>query len=82
MNTVSIVRRLDNLGRVVIPKDIRDRFGIAAETRLEFLTDGKVVGMVKADASCVFCGTGTDLTEFRGRKICGGCWQAVAQPGR
>ena len=58
MISTGIVRHIDALGRVVLPKELRRTFGISAETPLEILTEGDAILLRKyrpADA-CALCG--------------------------
>ena len=58
MISTGIVRSIDSLGRVVLPKELRNTYGITPDTPLEIFTDGEAIVLRKyhAQGSCVFCG--------------------------
>jgi AbrB family transcriptional regulator, transcriptional pleiotropic regulator of transition state genes len=68
-----VVRRVDELGRIVIPVEIRKRFGIAVRDPLEIGVRGDTIVLSKPQDSCVFCGSRTQLEEFKGRQVCVDC---------
>jgi AbrB family transcriptional regulator, transcriptional pleiotropic regulator of transition state genes len=73
-----VVRRVDSLGRIVIPVEIRRRLGIAVADPLEIGVRGDSVVLSKPHDVCVFCGSTKQLTEYRDRSICGDCRLALA----
>jgi AbrB family transcriptional regulator, transcriptional pleiotropic regulator of transition state genes len=68
-----VVRRIDQLGRIVIPVEIRKRFGIHDRDSLEISVQGDSVVLTRPVDRCVFCSSTDDLTEFRQRAVCAGC---------
>jgi transcriptional pleiotropic regulator of transition state genes len=68
-----VVRRVDELGRIVIPVEIRKRFGIAVRDPLEIGVRGESIVLSKPHDSCVFCGRNDRLAEFKGRMVCHDC---------
>jgi AbrB family transcriptional regulator, transcriptional pleiotropic regulator of transition state genes len=68
-----VVRRVDELGRIVIPVEIRKRFGIRERDPLEISVQGDSVVLTRPIGRCVFCSSVEDLTEFRERSICASC---------
>lgn len=73
MKSTGIVRNIDELGRVVVPKEIRQRMGIANNDPVEIYIDGDKIILTKYQPVCHFCGTADGVTEFRGKKICTSC---------
>ncbi len=71
--TSGIVRRIDELGRIVIPIEIRKRFGLAEKDPVEISVRGESILLTKAHSVCVFCGGGDALEDFRGRAVCRSC---------
>lgn len=68
-----MARRIDDLGRVVIPKEYRNVFGIRNGDLLDMTLEGDGIVLRRLESSCVFC-TGTEgLAPFRGRLVCGSC---------
>ena len=67
-------RIMDEIGRIVIPKQIRKELGIVEKgSRVEMFSDGKQVILRKAIADCIFCKSEEELTEFEGKFICKAC---------
>lgn len=77
MHTV-IVRKIDDLGRIVIPAETRRLFNIREGDELEISVDSGAIMLRKLEATCVFCGSTEDVGEFLGRGICGVCRGKVA----
>ena len=68
-----IVRHIDELGRIVIPIEIRKRFGLAEKDPVEFSVRGETILLSKPQSACVFCGSDDALEEHRGRSVCRPC---------
>ena len=73
MKSTGIVRKVDELGRVVIPKELRRTLDIGEKNSLEIYVDGEQIILKKYAPSCVFCGQAKDVTNFKGKNICPGC---------
>lgn len=75
MKTTGIVRKVDELGRVVLPMELRKTMNIEHGTPLEIFVDGEKIILAKYDdrVSCVFCGKSDNLSPFLNRAICGEC---------
>ena len=73
-----IVRHIDELGRIVIPSEIRKRFGLAEKDPVEISVRGETILLSKPNASCVFCGADDGLEEHRGRSVCRACIAELA----
>ncbi|GHU54414.1 AbrB family transcriptional regulator [Clostridia bacterium] len=73
MKNTGITRKVDELGRIVLPMELRRLLQINVKDEIEIFTeDGKII-LKKAKTSCVFCGSNNDLTEFKGNVVCGDC---------
>jgi AbrB family transcriptional regulator, transcriptional pleiotropic regulator of transition state genes len=68
-----VVRRVDELGRIVIPAEIRKRFGIHERDPLEITVQGDAVVLTRPQNACVFCGATEHLTSFHDRSVCWTC---------
>lgn len=82
MKSTGIIRSTDNLGRIVLPKELRKTFSITTDTPLEIFTDGDsiVLRKYRPAGSCDFCGEVTaDTIEYRGMHICATCRKAISQ---
>ena len=72
MDTV-MVRKIDDLGRIVVPAETRRLFNIREGDELAIAVENDAIVLRKLEASCVFCEATTDVTPFRGRGICPVC---------
>ena len=78
MKARGIVRRIDDLGRIVIPKEMCRTLHIQAGDSLEIRLDGKRVVILKKEDSCTFCGGRNGLVTFDDRQVCADCRKALA----
>lgn len=77
MRDTGIVRKLDALGRIVIPMELRRTFGINVGDPVRIFVDGERIVLQKHEASCVFCGTTDGVRDVRSRPVCGTCLAAI-----
>ena len=73
-----IVRHIDDLGRIVIPSEIRKRFGLVEKEAVEISVRGDTILLSKPQSACVFCGNEDALEEHRGRRVCRDCIEELA----
>jgi transcriptional pleiotropic regulator of transition state genes len=74
MKATGIVRKLDSLGRVVLPMELRKTLGINPEDPMEIFVDGDQIIVKKYVAGCFFCGTVSDKNKgLNGKEICKNC---------
>ena len=73
MKNTGMIRRLDKLGRVVIPIEIREKLEIIEGSPLEFFVDGNSIRLKLFKPNCVFCGGTNNLSEFKEKLICEKC---------
>lgn len=73
MKSTGIVRRVDELGRVVIPIELRNKFGIAEKDPIEIYVDGSSIILKKFEPNCIFCGNAKRLSEYKGKLVCDKC---------
>lgn len=73
MKSTGIVRRVDELGRIVLPIELRRTLEISEKDALEIYVDGDAVVLKKYEPSCIFCGNAKDVVNFKGRNICPAC---------
>ncbi len=71
--TTGIIRHLDELGRIVIPIEIRKRFGLLERDALEISVKDQTILLSRPHSACVFCGATRSLVDHRGRSVCGPC---------
>lgn len=73
MKAIGIVRKVDELGRVVLPIELRRIFDIAVKDALEIFTDENSIILKKYEPSCIFCEDAKDVTIYKGKNICLDC---------
>lgn len=79
MKSTGIVRRVDELGRVVIPIEIRNKFGIAEKDPIEIYVDGSSIVLKKYQPNCIFCGGTKKLVEYKGKLVCSACSKKIEE---
>lgn len=73
MKSTGIVRKVDELGRIVLPIEMRRTLDIAEKDALEIYVDGEDIILRKYQGACVFCGSIKDITPYEGRFVCPEC---------
>ena len=73
MKSTGIVRKVDELGRVVLPIELRRSMGIAEKDPMEILVDGDLIVLRKYVPACVFCGNTTNVQQFSRKMVCLEC---------
>lgn len=73
MKATGIVRKVDDLGRIVLPIELRRSLGIDVKDPIEIYVDDDTIMLRKYDVSCVFCGKTKDIFSYKGKNICSTC---------
>ena len=73
MKSTGVVRRVDELGRIVIPIELRRTLDIAEKDALEIYVDGEQIILKKYEPACIFCGDASDVVNYKGKNICKNC---------
>ena len=73
MKSTGIVRKVDHLGRIVLPIELRNTMDISEKDALEIYVDGNQIILKKYEPSCIFCGNAKNVENFKGRNICADC---------
>jgi len=79
LKSTGIVRRADELGRIVIPVELRRTHGIDDRDSLEIFTQGDQIILRRYEPLCIFCGSGAGVASYQGKNICGSCRVNLAQ---
>lgn len=79
MKASGIIRNVDPLGRVVIPKEMRKVMGINEGDPIEIVKVNNDIVMRKYSKGCIFCGSDKDVVEFNGALVCNGCKKALGK---
>ena len=75
MKSTGIVRKVDELGRIVIPIELRRTMGIEEKDSLEIYIDEEKIILKKYEPACIFCGSTEGTINFNGRLICKSCFR-------
>jgi len=78
MKALGIVRKVDILGRIVIPKELRDSLDIEDKDPLEIFVEGDRIILKKYNPSCIFCGSSTDVVLYKEKLICEECIKSIS----
>lgn len=73
MKSTGIVRKVDELGRIVLPIEMRRTLDIAERDALEIFVDGDNIILRKYQPACVFCENTKDIINFKGKNVCPDC---------
>lgn len=78
MNSTGMARKVDDLGRIVLPVEMRRMFGIRAGDELEIGVDGEAILLRKLEDRCVFCNRSEGLQRHHDKQVCGSCAHELA----
>lgn len=78
LKSTGIVRKVDELGRIVLPIELRRSLSIREREELEIFVDGEALVLRKHRRRCTFCEEDNDLMTFRGKPICRRCRKELA----
>ena len=73
LKSTGVVRKLDQLGRIVLPKELRTVLNLKEKDALEIYVDGEQIILKKYEPACVFCGDAREVVNYRGKNICKKC---------
>ncbi len=78
MKATGIVRKVDELGRIVIPIELRKTLGIDIKDPIEIYVDEDFIMLKKYNPACIFCGSMSELKNFNGKNVCKKCVTELA----
>ena len=73
MKSTGIVRKIDDLGRIVLPIELRRTLNIAERDSIEIYVDEDQIILKKYQPTCVFCGNSENLSDFKDKIVCESC---------
>ena len=73
MKSTGIVRKVDELGRVVLPIELRRTLDIAEKDPLEIYVEEDRIVLKKYEPACVFCGSSRSIINYKGKNVCSTC---------
>lgn len=74
MKATGMIRSLDQLGRIVIPIELRRVLDIEIGDGLEFYSDEKEIILKKYEPACIFCDNARDIKVYKGKNVCNECY--------
>ena len=77
MKSTGIVRKVDELGRIVLPIELRRTLGIEEKDRIEIFVDGESIILRKYPPACIFCDNAKDIINYKGKNLCPDCIRAM-----
>ncbi|MDD4803036.1 MAG: AbrB/MazE/SpoVT family DNA-binding domain-containing protein [Syntrophomonas sp.] len=79
MKSTGVVRRVDELGRIVIPIELRRTMGIEEKDALEIYVDSEKIILKKYEPACIFCGNADGVSNYKGKNLCKSCLTELAK---
>lgn len=79
MKSTGIVRKVDELGRIVLPIELRRTLGIEEKDCIEIFVDGESIILRKYQPACIFCDNAKDIINYKGKNICPDCIRAMTE---
>ena len=79
MKATGIVRKVDELGRIVLPIELRRTLGIEVRDPIEIYVDEDKILLKKYATACIICGKSDELIEYKGKKICRKCIERMGE---
>ncbi len=73
MKATGIVRKVDELGRIVLPIELRRTLNIEIKDPIEIYVDGDYILLKKYEPACVFCGNAKDVQRIHDKNVCSNC---------
>ena len=79
MKCIGIVRKIDELGRIVLPIELRNKMDINTKDSVEIFVDNDKIILKKYQPCCVFCGNADNVTMFKGKLVCRDCIEEMTR---
>lgn len=79
MKSTGIIRKVDELGRIVLPIELRRTLDIAERDELEIFMEGDRIILQKFEPSCIFCASSNGLATYRGKNVCQECTRNMSK---
>lgn len=79
MKATGITRKIDELGRIVLPIELRKQMGIAERDPMEIYVEGDMIILKKYEPACIFCGSTKGIRQFKEKNVCAACAQEMSK---
>jgi len=73
MKSTGIVRKIDDLGRMVIPKELRETLNLNKKDPMEIFVEEDKIILKKYEPGCIFCGDVDETVDYKGKVVCKDC---------
>lgn len=80
MKSTGIVRPVDELGRIVLPMELRRIFSIGKKDSLEIYVDDQHIILKKYQPACIFCNSSDGISSFKNKNVCKDCMDQIGVP--
>lgn len=77
MKSTGILKSVDELGRIVLPKKMRENLDIDIRDKVEIFVEGDRIILQKYVPACIFCDSTEDIVVFNGKRLCTGCLESL-----
>lgn len=77
MKATGILRRVDEMGRVVIPKELRESLELKSEDPIEIFVENDKIVLQKYEESCLFCDNSDNIIIYMGKRVCNSCLEEM-----
>ncbi len=78
MKATGVVRNIDELGRIVIPKELRNKMDMHEGSAVEIYVDDGKISLSRYYEGCHFCGSSDELCDLKGKKVCKACLKEIS----
>lgn len=79
LKSTGVVRKVDELGRIVIPIELRRTMGIEEKDALEIYVDNEKIILKKYEPACIFCGNAENVVNYKGKNLCKLCLDEISK---
>lgn len=77
MKSTGIVRKIDELGRIVLPIELRRTLNIDIKDSIEIYVDNSSIVLKKYEPTCLFCGESEDVVTYKDKNVCKACLEEI-----
>ncbi|MGU8834264.1 AbrB/MazE/SpoVT family DNA-binding domain-containing protein (plasmid) [Clostridium perfringens] len=77
MKSTGVVRKVDELGRIVLPIELRRTYNIEEKDALEIYVEGDNIILKKYEPACIFCANAKNVISYKGKNICQDCMNEI-----
>ena len=81
LKNVGIVRKIDELGRIVLPIELRRTLDLKEKDAVEIIAEGETIVLRKYQPNCIFCENSKGLIEYKGKLVCSKCAASIKVQG-